>query len=696
MLAQTIVCALLLVVCSSTGAEPASNKCPADCSADKPCPGHEAKSCETWTLDICDCCKVCEFATQGEPCGGPSTAKLCTLPLECVADDSIGRIADIRERGRCLERNCSTIECPAFTCPEDSYALPSVVSSGRCCPLQQGCACLPGDCLSPDCPPDTIPKLVKRGNQIPGSCCDTYECAAVSSDGSCRVDKQTYKNGETWRNKCGSCSCRNGVANCHDYPCKGVDTHCSWLHKAEGECCPLCLGCLTSSGRQVNNSEQWKEDDCTWCECVAGRAKCETQMCETKCVNAVKQPGMCCPACEKPSQLLSIYQHHGPNGTQMCSHGNRSVWRDKCRQCACHDGREFCSPIACPRTYCDHPILEPGSCCPICLNDAASPFQQSPASAAVCQGLDGHVHREGDTWWLDDCTQCVCIEGLALCDSAPCPAAPCANPVKKPGQCCAACADNDHLGSNHSNQLPCSNGMKHGQTWRPEPCLSCICRAGKEHCYRDMCPVLSCLEPLFFKDKCCPACPAPASKSSINCHTDGKMYQDGALWAPDNCKRCHCVSGQVKCFEMGCQHDLCRSSGHTSGCCAHCPEVVSNKFGQCTLGSLTFADGEHRALDNCNRCQCDRGRLRCQETMCPQDFCRTRNHSSGNCCMQCPELERQGTRERAGFITAVVVLVGVLAIMGSYTFYLWRKHVVKGYARPVQQPAYKKTANGYV
>lgn len=689
---------VLLFVSAAQAGRPAKCPDPAQCVADKPCPGQDAgrQECDRWTLDVCDCCRVCAEAGPGERCGGPAAPAACAPPFECVADEKLGRLADAAEEGRCVERNCSAIQCPSATCPEDGYALPGIVSDRSCCPLPQGCACLPSDCLSSDCPPGTVPVLVKHGNRQPGSCCDTYDCLPANGGGSCHVEKDTYKNGEVWRTKCSTCACRNGVANCQDNPCKGVDMHCSWLYKPEGECCPVCLGCLTSSGLRFNNSERWKEDDCTWCECVAGRAKCETQMCQTKCINAVRQPGVCCPVCEKPSHLLGIYRHPGPDGSShVCAQGNRSVWRDKCRQCACHDGREVCSPVACPRTYCEHPVLEPGACCPVCQNDAASPFQQPPASTVVCQGLDGHVHREGDTWWLDECTRCVCMEGLALCNSAPCPAAPCTHPAKKPGQCCATCADENFLGGNHSNQLPCSNGVKHGQAWRPEPCLSCVCQAGKEHCFRESCPSSSCLEPLFFKNRCCPTCPAPLSKSSVNCHTDGKTYQDGALWAPDNCKRCHCVRGQVQCFEMGCPHDLCRSSGHTSGsCCVPCSEVASHKLSQCTLGSLVFSDGEHRALDNCNRCQCDRGRLRCQETVCPQDLCRTRNHSSGNCCTKCPELERRVCSERAGFISAIVILVALLAALGSYAFHMWKKHGAKGYARP-KQP-YKKTANGYV
>ncbi|XP_042144404.1 cysteine-rich motor neuron 1 protein [Ixodes scapularis] len=709
-----VLFSVVVLVCGRT----TGLQCPpeSECDAAKECSSEAAlvgKCSSEWTVDECGCCRNCVREEVGLPCGGSRKLGVCKAPLECIADLGVGRLADDHEEGTCHERNCSALACPTTSsrsCPEDSYALPSLSSPRSCCPISQGCACLPNDCLWPDCPPDTVRRLVKKGNRQPGSCCDAYECIpAGSGDGVCRVGKETYKTNETWQTKCSSCSCRNGVANCNDHPCKGVDVHCSWLHKPDGDCCPVCLGCLTSSGLRFNNSERWKEDDCTWCECVSGKAKCETQMCQTKCPNPVKQPGVCCPVCEKTASPGSSVFHVGANrtspSTRVCGQDDRSVWRDQCRHCACLNGREVCSLVACPRTYCEHPVMEPGACCPVCQNDVTIPFRRAPVSAAVCQGLDGHIHREGDSWWLDDCTQCVCVDGFAMCESTPCPAAPCALPVRKQGQCCPVCNEEAHLGGNSSNQLPCVGGLKDGQSWRSEPCLSCLCQAGKERCFRETCPPTTCLEPLYLKNRCCPICPVSASKPSPSCRTDGKSYPDGSWWSPDNCKRCHCTQGQVHCSEMGCPAGLCRSADHASGsCCIPCTEGSSRPSSplsatQCALGKLVLSDGEHRALDNCNRCQCDRGRLLCRETVCHQDLCRTRNHTSGNCCTQCRELGHGDDTKvgpgDVGYIVAIVFLVVLLISLFSYNlFQQRRKHRAKGFNK-ARQP-YQKTPNGHV
>ncbi|KAK8766574.1 hypothetical protein V5799_006644 [Amblyomma americanum] len=473
--------------------------------------------------------------------------------------------------------------------------------------------------------------------------------------------------------------------------------HCPSLHKPEGECCPVCLACLTSSGL-YNNGERWKEDDCTWCECISGKAKCEAQMCSTKCANPVKKPGVCCPVCEKSP---SPYANQ-TSLSRSCPRDDRSVWRDQCRHCACLNGHEVCSLVACPRTYCEHPVMEPGACCPVCQNDAASPFHWPPAGTGVCQGLDGHIHREGDSWWLDDCVRCECVDGVALCDTMPCPPAPCANPTRKQGQCCATCTEEEQLGSNQSNQLPCAGGYKDGQSWRPEPCLSCLCHAGKERCFRETCPPLTCLEPLFLKNHCCPICPtATSSKASPVCRTDGKVYADGASWSPDNCKRCHCTLGQVQCSEMGCPQNMCRSANHTSGsCCIPCSSegaVRTAAQWQCMRGSLVLSDGEQRVIDNCNRCECSRGHLHCQETVCHQDLCRSHNHSSGNCCVQCAELDhyiKSSGSDVVGYVIAIVILVAIIFVLMGVAC-LWKRRNTRPFNKPKQQH-YQKTANGYV
>lgn len=59
----------------------------------------------------------------------------------------------------------------------------------------------------------------------------------------------------------------------------------------------------TKASCWVNNKlraheEQWKEDDCTFCQCVDGEPHCTAMACKQSCQNPVKIPGECCPFCE--------------------------------------------------------------------------------------------------------------------------------------------------------------------------------------------------------------------------------------------------------------------------------------------------------------------------------------------------------------------------------------------------------------
>lgn len=75
----------------------------------------------------------------------------------------------------------------------------------------------------------------------------------------------------------------------------------------------------TEASCWVNNKlraheEQWKEDDCTFCQCVDGEPHCTAMACKQSCHNPVKIPGECCPFCEGtelccPSNELRISTH---------------------------------------------------------------------------------------------------------------------------------------------------------------------------------------------------------------------------------------------------------------------------------------------------------------------------------------------------------------------------------------------------
>ncbi len=67
----------------------------------------------------------------------------------------------------------------------------------------------------------------------------------------------------------------------------------------------------TKASCWVNNKlraheEQWKEDDCTFCQCVDGEPHCTAMACKQSCQNPVKIPGECCPFCEGTNRIDQI------------------------------------------------------------------------------------------------------------------------------------------------------------------------------------------------------------------------------------------------------------------------------------------------------------------------------------------------------------------------------------------------------
>lgn len=67
-------------------------------------------------------------------------------------------------------------------CPTDSYRLPNRRAPGDCCSHPQGCECLPGPCPEPDCTVGEHARVVRQGNQKPGTCCPLYKCVELGKE----------------------------------------------------------------------------------------------------------------------------------------------------------------------------------------------------------------------------------------------------------------------------------------------------------------------------------------------------------------------------------------------------------------------------------------------------------------------------------------------------------------------------------
>jgi len=61
-------------------------------------------------------------------------------------------------------------------------------------------------------------------------------------------------------------------------------------------------GCY-ANGQIQAHGDRWREDDCTFCQCINGDPHCVATACGQSCLNPVKVPGECCPVCEGESVM---------------------------------------------------------------------------------------------------------------------------------------------------------------------------------------------------------------------------------------------------------------------------------------------------------------------------------------------------------------------------------------------------------
>ncbi|KAF5913082.1 hypothetical protein HPG69_009033 [Diceros bicornis minor] len=183
------------------------------------------------------------------------------------------------------------------------------------------CECLSGLCGFPVCEVGSTPRIVSRGDGTPGKCCDVFECVNVSfphllklsfdreTKPACVFNNVEYNDGDMFRmDNCRFCRCQGGVSICFTAQCG--ELNCERYYVPEGECCPVCedpvypfnnpAGCY-ANGQIRAHGDRWREDDCTFCQCINGEPHCVATACGQSCMNPVKVPGECCPVCEGPA-----------------------------------------------------------------------------------------------------------------------------------------------------------------------------------------------------------------------------------------------------------------------------------------------------------------------------------------------------------------------------------------------------------
>ncbi|XP_031418057.1 kielin/chordin-like protein [Clupea harengus] len=602
------------------------------------------KSWETDTHSLCTC-------TNGQV--------HCSTPYECVYDGKTYRAGEEFQPDSCSscvcksgQMNCIRVSCSSLSC-RDQY-----IPDRECCPV-----CRSG----------------------------------------CEYEEVWYENGDVFvspGNPCLNCSCTNNLAKCVPIQCSRP--RCSNPFQPLGECCPTCTAC-DLEGRPDNNTIISTLDGCQTCACQNGAVSCDViQRCTQRCVDE----GLCC-AHQPGLVLLDGVAFPDP--------------RDSCRRCVCTKGDVVCAGVSCPTLDCSLVETVGGACCPRCRScvldgiwhehgsqwkhpdnpcsvctcaegqvrcerrdcNPPCPYPSSPRPGTCCPvcigcGVNGLDFLNGDRVPSGDrCEECVCANGDLRCKPLPCPATPCARPIKRPRECCPRCeqceyesqvyADGQSFPSRTDpcvschcsagevvcdrldSQCPdvrCSHPAKphghccascemceyerqlyaDGEVFNPPgsgPCAQCTCKRGSVRCHKQRCPPVPCANPIRDPQLCCPVCKV--------CLQDGVELEEGSEWERD-CNRCVCQDGEVVCRSAHCPPVTCQHPTKMNGdCCVSCERCSYNN--RIYENGRTFTDPE----DACHRCMCQDGTVECTVIDCPRLTCSNPSKPPGQCCPRCQD-----------------------------------------------------------
>ncbi|XP_052805049.1 kielin/chordin-like protein [Mya arenaria] len=295
-----------------------------------------------------------------------------------------------------LDQDCSLVKCALPVCAkgEEPYT-----PTGACC---QQCR----DCSLTLC---ALPKCLD-GQELytpTGTCCRI--CRFIQKD-CVHTDGKKYANGETFKDRCNTCTCIDGHTACTEIGCIEND-------------------CVHTDGKKYANGEKFK-DRCNTCTCIDGYIGCTERGCiENDCVH-----------------------------TDGKKYANGETFKDKCNTCTCNDGHTACTEIgciekegSCPKPWSNGKFA---ICIHMCDGDWDCPDKQKCCSngcGKVCRipkqktthgcRRGGIIYRNGEnvpstSKPRNPCERCTCLDGKIVCDLLFCPA--CAG-FKPPGACCPIC-----------------------------------------------------------------------------------------------------------------------------------------------------------------------------------------------------------------------------------------------------------------
>ncbi|XP_040206734.1 cysteine-rich motor neuron 1 protein isoform X2 [Rana temporaria] len=604
------------------------------------------------------------------------TIRTCNSPFEFPNRDScLTALRRIEEE----KPDCSTARCEVqFSprCAEDSVLIEGYAPPGECCPLPSRCVCSPAGCLRKVCQPGYLNILVSKASGMPGECCDLYECKPVFSVDCSTVEcppvQQVVCPPDSYETQvrltadgCCTlptrCECLSGLCSFPVCEAGSIPRIVSRGNGSPGKCCDVfeCVndpvfpvhdpaGCY-ANGQIRSHGDRWREDDCTFCQCINGEPHCVATACGQSCLKPVKVPGECCPVCEEPTYITMA-----PPTCDLlinctltekdCSYGFR-LDQNGCRICQCKTREELCTGLIsgcaldCPYGFQTHihncEICQcrprPKKCKPV-VCDKYCPFGylKNKHGCEICR-----------------CKKCPDVPCSKICpngfeqDSQGCLVCKCREAASVPPVLIGTCLSMD--GRRHENE----------ESWH-DGCRECYCHNGREMCALITCPVPNCVNPTLLPGQCCPSCSDDSSGKKTEftdpsiCHAPGGEYfVEGETWNFDSCTQCTCHSGRVLCETEVCPPLLCQIPTRTQdSCCPHCPDeslqpsVPSNEslpsYCKNEEGDI-FLAAESWKPNVCTSCVCMDGKISCYTETCPPATCARPVLRKGQCCPYCIE-----------------------------------------------------------
>ena len=189
-----------------------------------------------------------------------------------------------------------------------------------------------------------------------------------------------------------------------------------------------------------------------------------------------------------------------------------------------------------------------------------------PGLPTRCQASDGQYHAEGETWLLDECTQCICHDGGVLCEIESCPPVLCHHPIKLPTMCCPVCPGNTDS-SPVNIKVYLVQIVPYTRFWKPSPVarLSSCARFPQSEL-----KMLFKRIPLIYVSDDGVILP-PVKKHKMCTTSSGTKFTSGDSWRVNACQSCMCQDGQIHCFSQACPLLTCNRTILKKGqCCPYC------------------------------------------------------------------------------------------------------------------------------